>query len=294
MREGSFLSLGPNGFHRVVYSDWGDVQNRRVLICVHGLTRNGRDFDTLANALSEDYRVVCPDVAGRGRSEWLPVKQDYGYPVYCADMAALIAHLRAESVDWLGTSMGGLIGMLLAATPGTPLRRLVMNDIGPLIPKVALERIASYVGTDPRFDNMSALDAYIREIYAPFGPLTDAQWRGLVESSARTTADGDIGLSYDPGIAEPLRAAPLEDIDLWTVWDAVQCPVLLLRGQKSDVLPAETAEEMQRRGPKTTFVELPEIGHAPALMANDQIGTIRDWLLSDLKAREVRSGGPGL
>jgi pimeloyl-ACP methyl ester carboxylesterase len=294
MREGSFLSLGPNGFHRVVYSDWGDVQNQRVLVCVHGLTRNGRDFDTLANALSEDYRVVCPDVAGRGRSEWLPVKQDYGYPVYCADMAALIAHLRAESVDWLGTSMGGLIGMLLAATPGTPLRRLVINDIGPLIPKAALERIASYVGTDPRFDNMSALDAYIREIYAPFGPLTDAQWRGLVESSARTTADGDIGLSYDPGIAEPLRAAPLEDIDLWTVWDAVQCPVLLLRGQKSDVLPAETAEEMQRRGPKTTFVELPEIGHAPALMANDQIGTIRDWLLSDLKAREVRSGGPGL
>jgi pimeloyl-ACP methyl ester carboxylesterase len=294
MREGSFLSLGPNGFHRVVYSDWGDVQNQRVLVCVHGLTRNGRDFDTLANALSEDYRVVCPDVAGRGRSEWLPVKQDYGYPVYCADMAALIAHLRAESVDWLGTSMGGVIGMLLAATPGTPLRRLVINDIGPLIPKAALERIASYVGTDPRFDNMSALDAYIREIYAPFGPLTDAQWRGLVESSARTTADGDIGLSYDPGIAEPLRAAPLEDIDLWTVWDAVQCPVLLLRGQKSDVLPAETAEEMQRRGPKTTFVELPEIGHAPALMANDQIGTIRDWLLSDLKAREVRSGGPGL
>ena len=294
MREGSFLSLGPNGFHRVVYSDWGDVQNQRVLVCVHGLTRNGRDFDTLANALSEDYRVVCPDVAGRGRSEWLPVKQDYGYPVYCADMAALIAHLRAESVDWLGTSMGGVIGMLLAATPGTPLRRLVINDIGPLIPKAALERIASYVGTDPRFDNMSALDAYIREIYAPFGPLTDAQWRGLVESSARTTADGDIGLSYDPGIAEPLRAAPLEDIDLWTVWDAVQCPVLLLRGQKSDVLPAETAEEMQRRGPKTTFVELPEIGHAPALMANDQIGTIRDWLSSDLKAGEVRSGGPGL
>jgi len=294
MREGSFLSLGPNGFHRVVYSDWGDVQNQRVLVCVHGLTRNGRDFDTLANALSEDYRVVCPDVAGRGRSEWLPVKQDYGYPVYCADMAALIAHLRAESVDWLGTSMGGVIGMLLAATPGTPLRRLVINDIGPLIPKAALERIASYVGTDPRFDNMSALDAYIREIYAPFGPLTDAQWRGLVESSARTTADGDIGLSYDPGIAEPLRAAPLEDIDLWPVWDAVQCPVLLLRGERSDVLLAETAEEMQRRRPGTNFVELANTGHAPALMANDQIGTIRDWLSSDLKAGEVRSGGPGL
>lgn len=278
MREGTFLSLGPNGFHRVVYSEWGDAQNQRVLICVHGLTRNGRDFDTLAEALSNDYRVVCPDVPGRGRSEWLPVKEDYGYPLYCADMAALVAHLRVESVDWVGTSMGGLIGMLLAASPGTPLRRLVINDIGPLIPKAALERIASYVGADPRFDDMAALDAYIREIYAPFGPLTDAQWRGLVESSARTIAEGEIGLSYDPGIAEPLRAMPLEDVDLWPAWDAVQCPVLLLRGEKSDVLRADTAEEMQRRGPKTTFVELPDIGHAPTLMADDQIETIRGWL----------------
>ena len=274
MREGSFLSLGPNGFHRVVYSEWGDAENERVLICVHGLTRNGRDFDTLAEALAEHYRVVCPDVPGRGRSEWLEVKADYGYPLYCTDMAALIAHLPISS-------MGGLIGMLLAASPGTPVRRLVMNDVGPLIPKAALERIAAYVGADPRFDNMAELDAYVRATYAPFGALTDAQWRVLVESSARTTGDGDIGLSYDPGIAEPLRSMPLEDIDLWPAWEAVQCPVLLLRGAKSDVLLPDTAADMQRRGPKTEFIEFPDIGHAPTLMAAEQIDMVRDWLLRE-------------
>lgn len=280
MREGSFLSLGPNGFHRVVYSDRGDPDNDRVLICVHGLTRNGRDFDTLAEAMAADYRVVCPDVAGRGRSQWLAVEEDYGYPLYCSDMAALMAHLGAESVDWVGTSMGGLIGMMLAASPGSPINRLVMNDVGPLIPKAALERIASYVGADPRFKNMAELDAYIREIYAPFGPMTDAQWRGLIESSARTTAEGNIGLSYDPGIADPLRAMPLEDVDLWPVWDAVRCPVLLLRGERSDVLLSATAKEMQRRGPKTRFVEFEGIGHAPTLMVDDQVETIRNWLLN--------------
>ncbi len=280
MREGSFLSLGPNGFHRIVYSEWGDAANDRVLICVHGLTRNGRDFDTLAKVMAADYRVVCPDVPGRGRSEWLPVKDNYGYPLYCADMAALIAHLGTESVHWVGTSMGGLIGMLLAASAGSPIKRLVMNDVGPLIPRAALERIASYVGADPRFNNMAELDAYIREIYAPFGPMTDEQWRGLVESSARTTPEGDIGLSYDPGIADPLRAMPLEDVDLWPVWDAVQCPVLLLRGEKSDVLLAATAEEMQQRGPQTRVVEFEGIGHAPTLMAGDQVEAIRNWLLN--------------
>lgn len=279
MREHSFLALGLNGFHRVVYSDYGDVDNERVLICVHGLTRNGRDFDTLAEALCDDYRVICPDVPGRGRSDWLPVKEDYGYPLYCANMAALIAHLDVESVHWVGTSMGGLIGMMLAAQPGTPIKRLVMNDVGPLIPKEALQRIVSYAGEDPRFDTMSAVEAYIREIYAPFGPLSDAQWRNLVESSARSTVDGDYGLNYDPGIATPLRTMPLEDIDLWTMWDKIGCPVLVIRGETSDVLLAQTAAEMQRRGPKAELLELKGIGHAPTLMSESQISTVRDWLL---------------
>jgi pimeloyl-ACP methyl ester carboxylesterase len=279
MREHSFLSLSPSGFHRVVYGDFGDPENDNVLICVHGLTRNGRDFDTLAEALCDRYRVICPDVPGRGRSDWLPVKEDYGYPLYCAAMASLIAHLNVEAVHWVGTSMGGLIGMLLAAQPKTPIKRLVMNDVGPLVPKAALERIASYVGEDRRFASLQALEAYVREIYAPFGELGEAQWRNLVDSSARSTADGDFGLNYDPAISTPLRSMPLEDVDLWPMWDRVSCPVLLIRGETSDVLLADTAEEMQRRGPATEFMELKGMGHAPTLMSEGQISVVRDWLL---------------
>jgi pimeloyl-ACP methyl ester carboxylesterase len=279
MREHSFLSLSPHGFHRVVYSDFGDRRNERVLICVHGLTRNGRDFDALAEALCDHYRVICPDVPGRGRSDWLTVKEDYGYPLYCTAMAALIAHLNVETVHWIGTSMGGLIGMLLAAQPGTPIKRLVMNDVGPLIPKEALQRIASYVGETPRFASMQALEAYIREIYSPFGPLSDVQWRKLVESSARSTGDGHYGFNYDPDISVPLKAMPMEDMDLWPMWDRVSCPALLIRGEKSDVLPREIAEEMRRRGPKAELIEMKGIGHAPTLMSEGQIAGVRDWLL---------------
>lgn len=279
MREHSYLFLTPNGFHRVVYSDFGDPDNKNLLICVHGLSRNGRDFDFLARSLSDHYRVICPDVPGRGRSDWLKVKEDYGYPLYCSAMASLLAHLDVETVHWVGTSMGGLIGMLLAAQANTPIKRLVMNDVGPLIPKAALERIVAYVGEDPRFATMRELQAYIREVYSPFGPLTDAQWRNLMESSARKTSDGNYGLNYDPAIVTPLKSAPLEDVDLWPVWEKVECPVLLVRGEKSDLLLAEIAEEMQRRGPKTDLVELDGIGHAPTLMSDSQIATVRDWLL---------------
>ena len=279
MREHSFLSLSPNGFHRVVYSDFGDPDNDNVLICVHGLSRNGRDFDFLAEALCDRYRVICPDVPGRGRSDWLAVKDDYGYPLYCAAMASLIAHLNADTVHWVGTSMGGLIGMLLAAQPNTPIERLVMNDVGPFIPKAALERILSYVGNDPRFATMRELEAFVREVYSPFGPLSDRQWQNLVSSSGRETEDGDYGLNYDPAISTPLKSMPLEDVDLWPVWDRVACPVLLVRGQTSDLLLAETAREMQRRGPKADFIELEGIGHAPTLMSESQIAFVRDWLL---------------
>ena len=279
MREHSFLSLSPNGFHRIVYSDFGDPDNENVLICVHGLSRNGRDFDFLAEALCDRYRVICPDVPGRGRSDWLAVKEDYGYPLYCAAMATLIAHLNVDAVHWVGTSMGGLIGMLLAAQPKSPIKRLVMNDVGPFIPKAAVERIVSYVGNDPRFPSLRELEAYVREVYSPFGPLNDRQWQNLVNSSARKTADGDYGLNYDPAVSTPLKSMPLEDVDLWPMWDRVACPVLLVRGQTSDVLLAETAQEMRRRGPKADFIELEGIGHAPTLMSDSQIATVRNWLL---------------
>lgn len=248
-------------------------------MCVHGLTRNGRDFDFLAAALAQDHRVVCPDVVGRGCSDWLDVKEDYSYTTYCTDTAALMAWLRVEHVDWVGTSMGGLIGMLLAAQPQSPIRRLVLNDVGPFIPKSALERIAGYVGTDPRFDGLAQVEAYLREVTGGFGPLNDEQWDHLVRYSVREMADGQYALMYDPAIALAFRPAARDDIDLWAVWDKVQCPVLVLRGGESDLLLADTVAQMQTRSPQTEVVEFGGVGHAPALMAQEQIDVVRDWLL---------------
>ena len=197
-RERTSVS-GPHGFHRLVYTEWGDATAPRTLICVHGLTRNGRDFDRLAAALSERYRVICPDVPGRGRSDWLPAA-DYTIAQYLADMTVLIARLGAVDVDWLGTSMGGLIGMQLAAAAQSPVRRLILNDIGPFIPKAALARIGDYVGKDPHFASLDELEAYLRKIHAPFGPMTDQDWRHLALQGYRRRENGGFGLAYDPAI----------------------------------------------------------------------------------------------
>ena len=278
MRHGSYQSQNSAGTHRVAYTEWGAQDNPRVLICVHGLTRNGRDFDTLASALAHRYRVVCPDVAGRGASDWLADKNDYGYPQYLRDMSALFAHLDTDRVHWVGTSMGGLIGMLLAALPGSPITRMVMNDVGPLLPQAALERIGAYVGLDPKFDDLQGLDRYLREVYAPFGPFTDAQWQGLVQSSVRRLDDGRIALNYDPGIAEPFAALPNQDVDMWSTWETVACPVLVIRGERSDLLLEETAERMAVSGPHARLAVIPGVGHAPTLMSDDQIALVCDWL----------------
>ncbi len=275
----SLQCLGPHGFHRLAYWEWPGPAGARTVLCVHGLTRNGRDFDSFAEALSARLRVVCPDVAGRGQSEWLSDPADYGYPVYLADIAALIARLDVEEIDWVGTSMGGLIGMLLAAQPGSPIRRLVINDVGPLIAKEGLTRIASYVGRDPSFRDLGELEAMLRQLAASFGPLSDAQWRHLAAHSARRKPDGSLGFAYDPRIGDAFRAAPPADIDLWPSYDAIRCPTLLLRGAESDLVRPSDAEAMTRRGPRAKLVEFPGVGHAPALMAQDQIATTRDFLL---------------
>jgi pimeloyl-ACP methyl ester carboxylesterase len=271
--------LGPHGFHRLAYWEWPGPKGARTVLCVHGLTRNGRDFDALAEALSASCRVICPDIPGRGQSEWLAHPADYGYAVYLADMAALLARLDVDEVDWVGTSMGGILGMLMAAQPGVPIRRLVVNDIGPLIAKEGVQRITTYVGHDPSFADTPALEAELRTIAAPFGPLSDAQWRHLATISTRKKPDGTVGFAYDPHIADAFRAAPAADTDLWAQWEAIRCPTLVLRGAKSDLLRAADAEAMTRRGPKAKLVEFPGIGHAPALMAAEQIAVIRDFLL---------------
>jgi pimeloyl-ACP methyl ester carboxylesterase len=269
---------GPDGNYGVSYAEWGKPDAARTIICVHGLTRNGRDFDHLATVLQDDARVICPDIVGRGLSDPLADPEHYALPTYVAHMLQMLDKLELQEVDWVGTSMGGLIGMGVAAS-GAPIRRLVLNDIGPFIPKAALERINMYLGLSLSFATLEALEAHLREIHAGFGPLSDAEWRHLAEHSASRREDGTFRLSYDQRLGEPMKRGPIEDADLWPVWDQIHCPVLVLRGAQSDLLLAATAEEMTRRGPGAEVVEIDGTGHAPALMAKDQIEIVRDWLL---------------
>jgi pimeloyl-ACP methyl ester carboxylesterase len=281
MRQLEVQCLSSAGFHNMAYTQWGDPANPNVLLCVHGLTRCGRDFDYLAQALSSQYRVVCPDVVGRGRSDWLPNKALYGVPQYMADMVTLIARLDVASVDWVGTSMGGLIGMALAAHARTPIRRLLLVDVGPVVTAASIARISEFVGRGPRLDSIEQAEAYLRVVAAPFGPLSDAQWRHLAEHSVKRHADGKYDLHYDPGIAEPFRAAMGEgkDFELWPLYDAIRCPTRVLRGESSDVLTPETAREMTQRGPRAQVVEIPGVGHAPMLLDEGQVAHARAFLL---------------
>jgi pimeloyl-ACP methyl ester carboxylesterase len=276
--------LGPGGFTPVAYAEWGSAGAKRVAVCVHGLTRNGRDFDWLAPALAaRGWRVLCPDMPGRGRSAWLTEPGDYEYPLYNAVGAALIARAGADEVAWVGTSMGGIIGMMLAAQRATPIARLVLNDVGALIPKASLERIATYVGNDLHFADSAALEAYLRRVHAPFGALTDAQWRHVAAFGSRPAEQGGLRLHYDPAIALPFKRQEPQDVNLWPVWEQVACPTLILRGQSSDLLPAETAAEMTGCGRAAQagavrLVEIAGCGHAPALMDEAQIATVVDFL----------------
>ena len=284
MREGKVKCLSAAGFHHMAYVEWGDAANPKVLVCVHGLTRCSRDFDFLAQALAADYRVVCPDVVGRGRSDWLRNKSLYALPQYCADMTTLLAKLDVETVHWVGTSMGGLIGMALACQPETPITRLVLNDVGPVITAVSLERIGTYLGAAPRFDNIERAEAFVRFVSATFGSFSDAQWRHLTVHVTRTGADGKVEFAYDPGIAQPFRemlaAGGGKDAEMWPLYDGIACPTLLLRGVSSDLLTHEAALEMTRRGPRARLVEVPGVGHAPMLMDDSQVASVRDFLLA--------------
>jgi len=274
------LCASPKGLHRIAYLEWGDPRNRDVLVCVHGLTRSSRDFDDLARALCGQFRVVCPDVAGRGDSDRLPDPMLYSVPQYVSDMVTLIARLDVEAVSWVGTSLGGLTGMALAAQTATPVSKLVLNDAGPVIAKASLERIAAYIGLSPVFAGIEQAEEYVRTISAPFGPHSDAQWRFLTETWLRKNEDGSLRPHYDPRIAEAFRAAiPEKDLELWHLYDAVHCPTLVLRGEHSDLLSRDTANEMTRRGPKARVIEIPGVGHAPTLMHPGQISLVRDFLM---------------
>jgi pimeloyl-ACP methyl ester carboxylesterase len=277
-RPRHFLSLSPHGFHSVAYREWGDATNPRVVVCVHGLTRNGRDFDFLAAALADGFRVLCPDMPGRGESEWLRAASDYAFPTYLGALTALLAQAQAQRVAWVGTSMGGLLGMAMAAQPGSPVARLVCNDVGPVIESAALARIGTYVGSDPAFPSFAALEEHIREVSAPFGQLTDVQWEALARSTALALPDGTWRLRYDPGIALAFRDSAKQATDLWPLWDAIKCPTLVIRGADSDLLSATTAAAMAARGPRPDVITVPDVGHAPMLLTSEQIAPIVAFL----------------
>ena len=279
-RTRTFDSLSPHGFHRVSYYEWGDPANDKVIICVHGLSRNGHDFDVLGEALAPTHRVLAVDMPGRGASQWLADPNDYIFPTYLTALTALVARSGAERVGWVGTSMGALLGMVMAAQPNSPVARLVINDAGPLVEPVALARIRDYLGLAPTFATYEESVAYIRAVSAPFGPLTDAQWDHLTRSTVRLDAQGRYALTYDPGIAVPFRSTAAPP-DLWPLWDMIRCPVLVLRGAQSDLLSAATAKEMTERGPKPRLIEFPGIGHAPMLLDPVQYEPVVEFLRAE-------------
>lgn len=279
--------LGRGGFHSLAYADWGSPAADRTVICVHGVSRNGHDFDVLAAALARSgARVVVPDLPGRGRSEWLESPSHYTDRAYTSAMSTLIARLDVEEVDWVGTSLGGHIGMLLASESATPVRRLVLNDFGARVSAGALRRIGSYLTRSWRFASMDEVEAHLREVHAPFGKLSDAQWRHLARHSAVPDGTGSYRFHFDPGIGLRFAMPIWLDIVLWHVWDKIDCPVLILRGEHSDLLMKSSVEAMLKRGPSSragtvTSIEFPDCGHAPALMDEVQIDVIKEFLLSD-------------
>ncbi len=277
--------LSPAGLHRMAYREWGRADNPRVLVCVHGLTRVGNDFDRLARALCSAYRVICPDVVGRGASEWLRDARFYGVGQYVADMVTLLARLDADSVDWVGTSMGGLIGMTLAGQPGATIRRMVINDVGPTLDAAALARIGEYLGKPVRFASLDQAIDFVALVSAPFALRSREEWREITLPVIRADGEGWV-MHYDPRIGEPFRAITPEaaaagEAALWSLYQNIQAQVLLTRGAQSDLLSRATAQRMVETGPRARLVEFAGVGHAPMFMHDDQIGVVRDFLTQE-------------
>lgn len=275
--------LSPEGLKKLAYREWGDPNNPNVLICVHGLTRSSQDFRSVAEKLMHRTRVVSVDMPGRGRSEWFANGANYAVPNYVAACVALVARLNASQVDWLGTSMGGLIGMGYASLPGNPIRKLILNDVGPTLNLEALQRIGAYVGQAMVFESREQAHQYIRTISAPFGPHSEAQWATFCDTVLIQNSEGQWTTHYDPSIAlgfKDLDAVTVGAMEtaLWASYDAIKCPTLLIRGEQSDLLSAQTAQIMSQRGPHAIVKTVSGVGHAPTLMQADQIQIIEGFL----------------
>jgi pimeloyl-ACP methyl ester carboxylesterase len=281
-RLGAIRGLSLTGYHHVAYVEWGPANASVPVVCVHGLTRQGRDFDPLGHALAAvGRRVVCPDLVGRGRSGRLRNPDEYALPQYCADLNALIAKAGAQQVDWVGTSLGGLIGIVLAGLPGNPIRRLVINDIGPYLPWSGLSRLGAYVGRMPTsFASFDDAEVYFREVLEPFGRLTDEQWWHLVRHSIAWDEQKErFDMLCDSGIVRAFRNPWHYSIDLWKYWKAIRVPILVVRGEDSDLLPPDLADRMERLNPLATIRTFPACGHTPPLLMADQIEPVVSFLM---------------
>jgi pimeloyl-ACP methyl ester carboxylesterase len=279
-KEIKYSSQAGSRPHDIFYKEWGDANNPNVLMCVHGLTRNSGDFDYLAQKMEDAYRIACIDMPGRGQSEWLPMA-DYGPALYLAEIAGLVARLGVAKLDWVGTSMGGFIGMILAAQPNTPIRKLVLNDAGPVILRTTQIELGETTGNDDRFKSFDEALSYLKKAYAPWQKMAEEQWLNVGKHSTRKLDDGTYALAYDPAIVGMLKTnqEALQDANIWPLFEAIQVPILVLHGMDSTVLTTETTQEMKRRNKNVEVIDLPGIGHAPSLMEDDQIKLIRDWLL---------------
>ena len=285
VKRKSVQCLSPAGLHRISYKEWGDFDNPNVLVCVHGITRVSDDFDVLAQALSDHYRVICPDIVGRGQSDSLPNPQFYQVPQYVSDMVTLLARLNPQTVDWFGTSMGGLIGLILASMKNNPIRKLILNDVGPSLNLEAIARIGDYIGQDVRFDTFDEAAAYIREVSISFGAHTEAQWHKLAVDVLKKNQDGKWIRHYDLNLSVPVKAITPElavaaQAMLWKAYDAITCQTLLVRGGDSDLLSIAAAQEMTQRGPHAQLIEIAGVGHAPTFVQPEQIAIARNFLLS--------------
>ena len=272
----------PVPLRKLAYREWGDA-NAPAVICVHGLSRLGRDFDPLAEKLSAKYRVICPDMAGRGGSDWLDDKNQYNYFTYIADISLLLAQLRITQLDWIGTSMGGIIGMMMGAQNPALIKRMVINDIGSVVSAAGLQRILTFVGSKTMFDSRAEAMDVLKTYLAPFGITQEADWQFMCDITFKPLPDGKLTFHYDPDITKPFREAATQagtvvDVDLTAFWALLHCPILILRGSESDILSKATAQAMLNRAYPTKLVEFQNVGHAPALLSPDQIQTITEWL----------------
>lgn len=266
--------------HKIAFIDWNE-NAKNTVVCMHGLISNSRDFDYLAARIASDFRVISIDIPGRGDSDWFEDKSLYQYPVYIADILALLASLDISEVDWIGTSMGGVAGMSLAADYPHLIKSLVLNDIGPEIPGRALAKMRKYVGMSPEFQDFSAAKRHLQMIYKNFGVVDDEHWNHLVTHTTYIDDKQKYRLKYDPQIAETFTVdqEKPEDIIFWDLWDKITCPTLLIHGTQSDILLQSTVDKMEKRHNMETY-KMYNAGHAPALVDDKEIEHIHRWLMS--------------